>query len=61
MAGNGTGDVAGNRRAHPQCASGGGRSRPVMPVEYCGFHLVAAGFFDRNPSLDLPPPDAHCG
>ncbi len=31
-----------------------------MPVEYCGFHLVAAGFFDRNPSLDLPPPDAHC-
>jgi primary-amine oxidase len=33
---------------------------PVMPVEYCGFHLVAAGFFDRNPTLDLPPPD-HCG
>ncbi|HEX7442686.1 MAG TPA: primary-amine oxidase [Acidimicrobiales bacterium] len=32
---------------------------PVMPVEYCGFHLVAAGFFDRNPTLDLPPPD-HC-
>ncbi len=32
---------------------------PVMPVEYCGFHLVAAGFFDRNPSLDLPPPE-HC-
>jgi primary-amine oxidase len=32
---------------------------PVMPVEYCGFHLVAAGFFDRNPALDLPPPD-HC-
>lgn len=34
---------------------------PVMPVEYCGFQLVATGFFDRNPSLDLPPPDAHCG
>ncbi len=32
---------------------------PVMPVEYCGFHLVASGFFDRNPTLDLPPPD-HC-
>ena len=32
---------------------------PVMPVEYCGFHLVAAGFFDRNPTLDVPPPD-HC-
>jgi len=32
---------------------------PVMPVEYCGFHLVAAGFFDRNPALDLAPPD-HC-
>jgi len=30
---------------------------PVMPVEYCGFHLVASGFFDRNPTLDLPPPD----
>ncbi len=34
---------------------------PVMPVEYCGFQLVAAGFFDRNPSLDVPPPDPHCG
>ncbi len=33
---------------------------PVMPVEYCGFQLVAVGFFDRNPSLDLPPP-SHCG
>ena len=33
---------------------------PVMPVEYCGFHLVAVGFFDRNPSLDVPPPQAHC-
>jgi primary-amine oxidase len=32
---------------------------PVMPVEYCGFHLVAVGFFDRNPSLDLPPPPGH--
>jgi primary-amine oxidase len=33
---------------------------PVMPVEYCGFHLVPVGFFDRNPSLDVPPPTAHC-
>jgi primary-amine oxidase len=33
---------------------------PVMPVEYCGFHLVAVGFFNRNPSLDVPPPPAHC-
>jgi len=32
---------------------------PVMPVEYCGFHLVASGFFDRNPALDVPSPD-HC-
>jgi primary-amine oxidase len=30
---------------------------PVMPVEYCGFHLIPSGFFDRNPTLDLPP---HC-
>jgi primary-amine oxidase len=33
---------------------------PVMPVEYCGFHLAPVGFFDRNPALDVPPPD-HCG
>ena len=30
---------------------------PVMPVEYCGFHLIPLGFFDRNPTLDLP---SHC-
>ncbi|MYF09699.1 MAG: primary-amine oxidase [Gammaproteobacteria bacterium] len=30
---------------------------PVMPVEYCGFHLIPVGFFDRNPTLDLP---GHC-
>jgi primary-amine oxidase len=29
---------------------------PVMPVEYCGFHLVPVGFFDANPALDIPPP-----
>jgi primary-amine oxidase len=28
---------------------------PVMPVEYCGFVLSPAGFFDRNPALDVPP------
>jgi len=33
---------------------------PVMPVEYCGFHLVPVGFFDRNPALDVPAAD-HCG
>jgi primary-amine oxidase len=33
---------------------------PVMPVEYCGFHLVPVGFFDRNPALDVPGTD-HCG
>ena len=27
---------------------------PVMPVEYCGFHLIPVGFFNRNPTLDLP-------
>ena len=33
---------------------------PVMPVEYCGFHLVPFGFFDANPALDLPPSAEHC-
>ncbi|HUY67351.1 MAG TPA: primary-amine oxidase [Acidimicrobiales bacterium] len=33
---------------------------PVMPVEYCGFHLVPVGFFEANPSLDVPPPDGAC-
>jgi primary-amine oxidase len=32
---------------------------PVMPVEYCGFLLSPFGFFDRNPALDVPPPE-HC-
>jgi len=27
---------------------------PVMPVEYAGFSLVPFGFFDKNPTLDLP-------
>ena len=32
---------------------------PVMPVEYVGFMLKPAGFFDRNAALDLAPPE-HC-
>ncbi|MEM7079478.1 MAG: primary-amine oxidase [Pseudomonadota bacterium] len=32
---------------------------PVMPVEYCGFHLIPVGFFDRNPTLDLPTSKCH--
>ncbi len=31
---------------------------PVMPVSYVGFHLKASGFFDGNPSLDVPAPHA---
>ena len=27
---------------------------PVMPVDHCGFTLRPVGFFDRNPTLDLP-------
>jgi primary-amine oxidase len=29
---------------------------PVMPVARCGFVLKPTGFFDRNPTLDVPPP-----
>ena len=32
---------------------------PVMPVARCGFTLKPTGFFDRNPTLDVPPPH-HC-
>jgi primary-amine oxidase len=32
---------------------------PVMPVARCGFTLKPTGFFDRNPALDVPPPDGH--
>ena len=28
---------------------------PVMPAEYCGFHLIPVGFFDQNPTINLPP------
>ncbi|MGE4056821.1 MAG: tyramine oxidase, partial [Vicinamibacterales bacterium] len=36
---------------------------PIMPVHKVGFTLDPVGFFDRNPTLDLPSPDAsggHC-
>ncbi len=32
---------------------------PVMPVEYTGFMLQPAGFFDRNPAMNLPPMHGH--
>lgn len=28
---------------------------PVMPVEYSGFHLIPVGFFEKNPTINLPP------
>jgi primary-amine oxidase len=34
---------------------------PIMPVARLGFMLKPHGFFDRNPSLDVPPPHPeHC-
>ncbi|MEV4537605.1 primary-amine oxidase [Asanoa sp. NPDC049518] len=34
---------------------------PVMPVDRCGFSLKPSGFFDRNPTLDVPASTAkHC-
>ncbi|MBV8734280.1 MAG: primary-amine oxidase [Solirubrobacterales bacterium] len=32
---------------------------PVMPVATIGFKLKPVGFFDRNPSLDVPPSVPH--
>ena len=34
---------------------------PVMPVASASFRLVPVGFFDRNPALDVPPPDPKHG
>ncbi|RRO20443.1 primary-amine oxidase [Saccharopolyspora rhizosphaerae] len=34
---------------------------PVMPVDRAGFTLTPQGFFDRNPTLDVPPSsNGHC-
>jgi primary-amine oxidase len=34
---------------------------PVMPVDKCGFTLKPIGFFDRNPTLDVPEStSSHC-
>jgi primary-amine oxidase len=34
---------------------------PVMPVDSCGFTLRPVGFFDRNPTLDVPASaTGHC-
>jgi primary-amine oxidase len=32
---------------------------PIMPVDYAGFMLKPDGFFDRNPTIDLPAPVKH--
>ena len=32
---------------------------PVMPVDTVSFWLKPAGFFDRNPALDVPPSPGH--
>lgn len=33
---------------------------PVMPVQHAGFTLQPVGFFDQNPTLDLPPSSEQC-
>ncbi|TVZ05676.1 primary-amine oxidase [Trebonia kvetii] len=33
---------------------------PVMPVARTGFMLRPTGFFDRNPTLNVPAPPGHC-
>jgi len=31
---------------------------PVMPAAHAGFKILPKGFFDRNPALDIPEPEA---
>ena len=33
---------------------------PVMPVARIGFELRPVGFFNKNPALDVPPPEHAC-
>jgi primary-amine oxidase len=33
---------------------------PIMPVDTVSFWLKPFGFFDRNPTLDVPPSQAAC-
>jgi primary-amine oxidase len=33
---------------------------PVMPVDRIGFKLEPDGFFDRNPTMDVPDPHSSC-
>jgi primary-amine oxidase len=33
---------------------------PIMPVDYTGFKMKPDGFFDRNPTLDVPASGVHC-
>lgn len=34
---------------------------PVMPVDRIGIKIEPDGFFDRNPTMDIPDPHATCG
>ena len=33
---------------------------PIMPTTKAGLALQPVGFFDRNPTLDIPPPASNC-